>query len=252
MTASPFPELRCMLLQARTEADMAAQELDCFAERTRLLRHQIATFNVTEGDASPALLQNRDVLFIGGAGEFSAAHDYTWMPSVLDLVKHAVRHEMPIFGSCWGHQIIARALGGRVEHDPLRAEMGCLPVQLTPEGRKDALFGPFPSSFLANMGHHDRVTVLPEGAVELARSASQPYQAFRMEGTLVYGTQFHSELDARRERERLIRYQRFYLEEMPDDSALQHIIDHLAETTDVDHLLYDFLRLVTGRSPDAT
>ncbi len=251
MTQSSFPELRCLLLQARTEVDMAHQELDCFAERTRLLRHQLATFNVTDGTPSRDLLTDKDVLFIGGAGEFSATRDYAWMPHVLDLVVHAVDADIPIFGSCWGHQIIARALGGRVEHDPSRAEMGCLPVQLTAEGRRDALFSLFPPSFLANMGHHDRVTILPTGAVELARSDSQPHQAFRMEGALVYGTQFHSELDARRERERLVRYQRFYQEQMPDDSALQRIIDNLAETTEVDHLLFDFLRLVTGRTPDA-
>jgi GMP synthase (glutamine-hydrolysing) len=251
MNTSPFPGLRCLLLQARSDVDMASQELDCFSERTHLQRHQIASFNVTEGNPSRELLTDKDVFFIGGAGEFSASKDYAWMPHVLDLVRYAMDADIPTFGSCWGHQIIARALGGRVEHDPSKAEMGCLPVHLTAEGRMDPLFSPFPSTFLSNMGHHDRVTVLPEGAVELARSDSQPYQAFRVNGALVYGTQFHSELDARRTRERLIRYQRFYRKEMPDDSALQRIIDNLAETTEVDHLLYDFLRLVKGDIPGA-
>ena len=40
------------------------------------------------------------------------------------------------------------------------------------------------------MGHHDRVSVLPDGAVELARNDTAPYQAFRLDGLPIYGTQF--------------------------------------------------------------
>jgi len=222
---------------------MLRQELDCFLERTRLTHGQIATHNVITTPLEKSMSDRFDIVFIGGAGEFSAADDHDWMPDLVACVRHTVHSRTPLFGSCWGHQVIARALGGRVEHDPSRAEMGCLPVSLTQAGRKDTLFSGFPTSFLANMGHHDRVTVLPPGAVELARSATQPFQAFRMAGLPVYGTQFHSELDAAREKERLIRYQRFYMDEMPDASALQGVIDALAETTEVDHLLYDFVRM---------
>ncbi len=242
---SAFPNISALLIQARTEADMLQQELDCFLERTRLADGQIRTRNVVTDPLDEDLPSGFDVVFIGGAGEFSAADDHTWIPGLLERVRRLVRSGTPLFGSCWGHQIIARALGGRVEHDSLRAEMGCLPVELTDAGRTDALFSGFPETFLANMGHHDRVTVLPPGAIELARSATQPFQSFRIAGVPVYGTQFHSELDAAREKERLIRYQKYYMDEMPDATALQGVMDALAETTEVDHLLYDFLRTFT-------
>ncbi|MEX1055727.1 MAG: type 1 glutamine amidotransferase, partial [Rhodothermales bacterium] len=118
--------------------------------------------------------------------------------------------------------------------------LGCHHVTLTPAGQSDPLFGTFPQRFLANMGHHDRVVELPSDAVELAFSDTQPFQAFRVEGRPMYGTQFHSELDARRERERLYRYRENY-PEIAGDAAFQTVLDNLAETSDVDHLLSDFL-----------
>jgi GMP synthase (glutamine-hydrolysing) len=92
------------------------------------------------------------------------------------------------------------------------------------------------------MGHHDRVAELPPGAVELARN-EQPNQAFRVDDAPMYGTQFHSELDAESERERLIAYREYYREDLPDEDQFQRVLDDLAETTEVDHLLRDFLRV---------
>jgi GMP synthase (glutamine-hydrolysing) len=220
---------------------MESQEQECFLERTRLAHRQLDSLNLTRRDLSTRDIEPYDALFIGGAGEYSAAGDYPWMPALLDVVRSAHACGLPTFGSCWGHQIIARALGGEVIHDATRAEMGCHPVILTDAGRSDELFGGFPGRFNANMGHHDRVTRLPAGAVELAFSATQPNQAFRLSGAPMFGTQFHSELDAHRERERLIRYREYYLEEMPDEAAYQAILATLSETTEVDHLMHDFL-----------
>jgi len=59
----------------------------------------------------------------------------------------------------------------------------------------------------------------------------------------VYGTQFHSELDAQSERERLVAYRDYYREDMPDDDEFQAVLDALQETKEVDQLLRDFLRV---------
>ena len=94
---------------------------------------------------------------------------------------------------------------------------------------------------MANMGHHDRVTELPPGAVELADNPTQPNEAFRMAGKPMYGTQFHSELDKRREAERLIKYREYYRSQMPSDDTFQAVLDSLRQTTEVDDLMHDFL-----------
>lgn len=241
-------DLRVVLVQARSAADMAQQEQECFHERCRIGPAQFRYVSVLRDRLDESLFEDADALMIGGAGEYSAAGDYAWMPELLDLIREAYDRRFPTFGSCWGHQLIARALGGRVIHDSDLAELGCHPVSLTEAGRRDRLFGAFPHRFLANMGHHDRVVELPSDAVELAFSDSQPHQAFRMDARPMYGTQFHSELDARRERERLYRYREHY-PEIAADASFRAVLENLAETSDVDHLLHDFLvKLVLKQS----
>lgn len=241
--AENIRSLNILLLQARNTPDMERQEQECFLERCRIVEEQLHSVNLPHMDTFPdmSILDRYDAFFIGGAGEYSATKDYDWMPFALDLIRYAHDTSKPTFGSCWGHQLIARALGGRVEHDPERAELGCHNINLTEAGKKDELFAPFPDSFLANMGHHDRVTQLPKGAIELADNHSQPNEAFRIAGKPMYGTQFHSELDRKREGERLIKYRPFYINELHSEETFQVVLNSLQETTEVDHLMYDFL-----------
>jgi len=231
---------------------MELQEQSCFVERCRVPREQIRVVNVGRGD-SPSLahLTDVDAVLIGGAGQYSAADDYEWTSAVLDFIRHVVDEEIPLFGSCWGHQVIARALGGRVVYDPDFSELGCGWVELTDAGQNDPLFHRFPRRFRANMGHHDRVVELPSGAIELAHN-HQRYQAFRLEHAPVYGTQFHSELDAERERERILVYKELYRDALPSDGTVQEVLDSLADTTAVDNLLYDFLTTFVARDRPLT
>lgn len=248
---SPLSEqsLQVLLVQARSAPRMIEQEQVCFSERCRLPRDHFRILNVVNGDVpSREHLDGIDAIIIGGAGAYSATDDYDWTPDLLDFVRRIVDREMPLFGSCWGHQLIARALGGRVVYDPEHSELGCGDVELTEAGLADPLFHRFPRHFRANMGHHDRVVELPNGAVELARN-DIPYQAFRLEGLPIYGTQFHSELDAERERERILVYRKHYRDALPDEETVQYVLDDLADTTEVDHLLYDFLTTFVAQPP---
>jgi len=254
---SPLPveSLRLVLVQARQFPKMVEQEQVCFAERCRVPRDCFDVINVVRGDRpTTEHLEAADAVLIGGAGAYSAIDDYEWMPSLLDFVRRTVDRGTPLFGSCWGHQIIARALGGRVIYDPDHAELGCHWVEQTDAGRSDLLFHRFPRRFRTNMGHHDRVAELPPGATELARNEIR-YQAFRLDDRPVYGTQFHSELDARRERERILVYREEYRDALPDEETVQRVLNNLADTTEVDPLLYDFLTTYVGRrlsGPDLT
>lgn len=233
-------DVRVVLVQARSTVDIEGQEQLCFLERCRIDRYQLTPRSVLRDPLDADLLDEFDAVMIGGAGEYSAVGDYEWMPGLLEFVRVCYDRRVPTFGSCWGHQLIARALGGRVVHDSELAEMGCHHVTLTASGRADRIFQDFPDRFLANMGHHDRVVELPPDAVELAFSDTQRYQAFRIADRPMYGTQFHSELDAARERERLYRYREHY-PEIATDSTFQDVLDNLAETTEADRLLHDFL-----------
>ncbi len=238
----PLSDIRILLIQARDTKVIELQEQQCFVERCRIPLSQFIPLNLPDTPIPANPLQGIDAIMIGGAGEYSAHKDYPWMEDLLTLCRDAYDADLPIFGSCWGHQVLARAYGGTVIYDTERAEFGCGDIQLTEAGLNDQLLKDFPEHFNANLGHHDRVTVLPPGGIELAFNASQRNQAFRMEGKPIYGTQFHSELDARRERERLEAYRDNYRTELGGEEAYQRVVDSLSETTDADHLLYDFVR----------
>ena len=248
--APDFASVRVRLVQIRTNAEVLAEERQSFLDRAGLEPEQLVVTNAIVDPLSPALLDGVDAMMIGGAGAFSVTQTYDWTARLIGLCREAADREVPTFGSCWGHQFLARAFGGEVVNDPTRAEMGTHTVELTEAGTQDPLFSTLPTSFGTQMGHQDRVARLPEGAVELARNDCAPYQAFRLADLPVYGTQFHSELDAETERQRLVAYRDHY-PEMADDDRFHAVLNALYETPDADGLLRRFLTLFAVEGEEA-
>lgn len=127
----------------------------------------------------------------------SAANVWTrdpWMLKTEAWLRDAVPLGVPIFGICFGHQILAQALGGEVIKNPRGREIGTRRIERT--GSDDRIFDGLPSlSFEANATHLDTVGSLPTGAMVLARSSLDECQAIRFTKTC-YGVQFHPEVDA--------------------------------------------------------
>ncbi|TBU23564.1 class I glutamine amidotransferase-like protein [Dichomitus squalens] len=100
--------------------------IDAFDVRTKLEYPE----NVDEYDA---------VLLTGSAA--SAYENLTWINRLIDYVKYLAEEKPKIrlIGICFGHQIIARALGGECVPNDGRWEVGPTPLQLTETGKK--LFG---------------------------------------------------------------------------------------------------------------
>lgn len=238
--APSFETLRVRLIQVRLEPHVEREEQETFLKRTLLRSDQLVVTNAIREPLTADILDDVDAVLIGGAGAFSVTRTYMWTQSLIDLVHRIYDRRIPLFGSCWGHQFIARAFGGKVIVDHDRAEMGCGSVELTDLGLEDLLFSFFPRTFRANMGHQDRVAVLPDNAVELATNEIAPYQAIRIEDRPIYGTQFHSELDAEAEYARIIEYRHHY-PLLADEENFRRIVDSLMPTTEVDSLLNRFL-----------
>jgi GMP synthase (glutamine-hydrolysing) len=102
--------------------------------------------------------------------------------------------EVPFLGVCYGHQLLGRALGGRVAPHSQGLELGNTDVELTDEGRRSALFQGFPSRFSVLSSHADEVVQLPEGGELLVRGDFSLNQGFHCENRL-FGVQFHPETD---------------------------------------------------------
>jgi GMP synthase-like glutamine amidotransferase len=109
------------------------------------------------------------------------------------IVTYAFAQNIPILGVCFGHQLIAEMRGGNVTNDESQKKSGTFEVRLTEEGKKDRLLKDLSHSFMAQYGHKDSVTSLPEGAVLLAGSQNCRFSALRY-GDKVYTVQFHPEL----------------------------------------------------------
>lgn len=148
------------------------------------------------GDDLPATLADHDGLLVLG-GSMGAEGDHPWLAPTKDLVRTAVAEAVPTLGICLGHQLVASALGGRVERNPRGQQLGLLEVGWTAEAVADELFGTLAEAPAPARGAHwndDVVTVLPPGATLLASAPTGEVQAVRFAPT-VWGVQLHPEVD---------------------------------------------------------
>ena len=98
-----------------------------------------------------------------------AYEDHPWIPPLEGFIRDAYAARVPLVGICFGHQIIAQALGGTVEKYSDGWAVGLREYDFGGE------------TLALNAWHQDQVTELPEGAEVVASNAFTPYAG------LVYG-----------------------------------------------------------------
>jgi GMP synthase (glutamine-hydrolysing) len=241
LMGTPRTRLRLVLLQIRDDRVSLLQEQSCFIERCRVARRQFDFINLVD---APQIrwhhVADAHAVLIGGAGSYSVTHHHPFTDPLTDLVERLIEAGRPVFGSCWGHQFLAEVFGGKVIEDQARAEVGTFPIRLTAAGVADPLFDGLPERFPVQLGHNDRVSEIGPIWQELAVSDLCPFQVIRYRDRPVYGTQFHSELDEVRLRDRLDMYRQSYA---ADDTTYEEIVRTLRPTVVADGIMARFLEV---------
>ncbi len=117
-----------------------------------------------------------------------------WSLNLESLIPSLIEKKIPLLGICYGHQLIARAMGGQVGFNPLGMELGSVDIRLTEAGKTDPLFQGLPDNFKVHVSHSQSVISLPSGAQVLAENDFEHFHAFRI-GSNAWGVQFHPEYD---------------------------------------------------------
>lgn len=154
---------------------------------------QARVVNVEAGETLPDHAHFSGVLVTGSGAMVTERH--AWSERTADWLRDGLDDALPVFGICYGHQLLAHALGGEVGDNPSGREMGTVPVDLHPAAAQDVLFSALPSTFAAQVTHLQTVLRPPADVAVLARSQQDHCQAFRWRDH-AWGVQFHPEFSA--------------------------------------------------------
>lgn len=165
------------------------RDVEKFRDLVRSVRPDwtITAFDLPKGEF-PAGLQEFDGLLIGGSP--SSVHDEDpWIGRLLDLIRAGHAAGKPLAGACFGHQAIAKALGGVVGPNPGPFVLGTAETEVIS-------LAPWMDSvarFRLAAAHGEQVTALPPGAEVIGTTPGCPAACYRIGGT-VFATQYHPEM----------------------------------------------------------
>ena len=136
---------------------------------------------------------DHDILVVmGAAQQVWEVEENPWLIAEKEAIRHWVEDlGKPYFGICFGHQLLADALGGQVELSKTK-EIGILKVNRHDEAAKDQVFSAMETDGHWMQWHLAEVTKAPEGAQVLASSGACDIQAMSL-GAHTVSIQFHAE-----------------------------------------------------------
>lgn len=200
----------------------------------------VQVFDAVAGQLLPKARDVRGVIVTGSP--FMVTDRADWSERTAAWLADAVATTTPVLGICYGHQLLAHALGGEVSNNPRGRQIGTVDVTLTADANRDRLLSALrPISHLP-VSHLQSVIRLPAGARLLASSPRDPHHAFAV-GDSAWGVQFHPEFNATIARAYIQEREAAIKQEGLDPIALTA---NVTETNDGTQLLRRFEALTRG------
>ena len=145
-------------------------------------------FLVREGEF-PESLEGFDGVIVTGSP--ASVHDgHAWIATLETLLRDIVAQKRPLFGACFGHQLIAQALGGTIGPNPGGWVLGRECTQVT---ARRPYMATLPEALNLYAAHVEQVITPPPGIEVLCANAACPIGGFAIGGH-VYTTQYHPEM----------------------------------------------------------
>ncbi|MFT4626873.1 MAG: GMP synthase (glutamine-hydrolyzing) [Myxococcota bacterium] len=207
-----------------------------FAGRMAAFDVDVHAWDAQRGAPAPEHLDWAAVLITGSA---ASVHDREeWSERAGAWCVRALNAGVPILGVCYGHQLLAHALGGRSGPNPNGPEYGMGLVEVLVD---DPLFDA--DRFQSYQLHFDVVREVPDGARVLARSQTTDVQAMAI-GDRCRTVQWHPEFDAAYVRGAIER-RRSLLEPYGDDFVDRNVAS-IVELPDGGGAIARFLEHIAG------
>jgi GMP synthase (glutamine-hydrolysing) len=183
--------------------------------------------------------ENLAGIVITGSAAMVSAHEQ-WSEDTAKWLGTAVLIGIPILGVCYGHQLLAHALGGHVGPNPAGRQIGTVTAQRLESTATDPLLGYLPSTFEVQTSHLEVVLELPPGAERLATSPLDDNFAIRFADN-VWGVQFHPEFSPA-VMSQYLHYREQVLRKEGLDPA--HLLSKVTDTTQAQSVLQKFAGLL--------
>ncbi|MCV6624143.1 MAG: glutamine amidotransferase [Cellvibrionaceae bacterium] len=167
-------------------------EVDWFSQACGVDKCNVVAIKVYEGEEIPSPDEFSAAIITGAIDMVTDGHD--WIKYLVKWTKGAVSAGLPILGVCFGHQLLAFALGGRVGSNPNGASFGNVTVEKHKISESDCLFKEFPVRCEMKVFHYQSVIAVPPSSSVLIRGDNDPFYAVRYAPN-VWGVQFHPEFD---------------------------------------------------------
>jgi GMP synthase-like glutamine amidotransferase len=143
-----------------------------------------------EGELVPRNIRDFSGVAVMG-GPMSANDDLPWIASLVELMRGAVRQDVPMIGHCLGGQLMSKALGGAVKANPVR-EIGWGEVRVADNGVAREWLGELQS--FETFQWHGETFSIPPGGTRILEGEHCANQAFALGKHL--GMQCHVEMTA--------------------------------------------------------